>query len=265
MTDDTARKRTKAVELFTDLGLTEYEAQVYVALLRLGTGTARAISETTEVPRTRIYDAVEALSERGFVDIQHASPKAFRPVARETAMRKLQLDHETTLARLSDALTDLEPAQRQHEQTGVWSVTGQESVTERVLEFITEAEEEVVYMGGEELLSDDIVEALSAAEERSVDIRLAGSSPSARERIGKAVTDIDRFETLWEFSETPAGRLVMIDRETILISAFTDGGAPEETAIWGSGERNSLVVVLKAIFTWQINHAEQFADDAQDE
>ena len=255
------RTQTRAASLFRELGLTEYEARVYVALLRLGTGTAREIAETAGVPRTRIYDSVEALSERGLVDIQHASPKEFRPVSHETAMRQFQTEYEETIENLSDLLTDLEPAERQHEQTGVWAVTGRETVTERVLGFIAEAEEEVVYMGVEELLTDDIVAALAAAERRGVDIRLAGSSPAARERIGEAVADAERFKTLWEFTETTAGRLLMIDRETILISVLTDGGSPEETAIWGSGERNSLVVVLKAIFTWQLNHAEQYADE----
>jgi hypothetical protein len=53
----------------------------------------------------------------------------------------------------------------------------------------------------------------------------------------------------------------MVDRATILVSVYTNRTAPEETAIRGSGEHNSLVVVLKAIFTWRLNNAEKFADD----
>ncbi|HET7324592.1 MAG TPA: helix-turn-helix domain-containing protein [Halococcus sp.] len=262
MTDDTPeRKRSQAVSLFCELGLTEYEARVYVALLRLGTGTAREIAEIAGVPRTRIYDATDRLTERGFVDVQRASPKMFRPASRETALRKLQLDHETTLGQLSEALSNLEPATERHEQTGVWSVTGRETVTERVLEFIAEADEEVVYMGREELLTGEVVEALAAADERGADIRIGSVSPVTRDRIKTEIPSAEPFETLWDFAATPAGRLVMIDRETILVSAFTDGGTPKETAIWGGGERNSLVVVLKAIFTWQLDHPEIDADE----
>ncbi|RLM89456.1 TrmB family transcriptional regulator, partial [Haloarcula sp. Atlit-7R] len=28
----------------------------------------------------------------------------------------------------------------------------------------------------------------------------------------------------------------------------------DETAIWGTGQTNSLVVVLKALFTWQLDN-----------
>ncbi|MFC7216181.1 hypothetical protein ACFQO4_19140 [Saliphagus sp. GCM10025334] len=34
----------------------------------------------------------------------------------------------------------------------------------------------------------------------------------------------------------------------------SDGGDEiKETAIWGAGDRNSLVVVLRAIFSWRLD------------
>jgi hypothetical protein len=53
----------------------------------------------------------------------------------------------------------------------------------------------------------------------------------------------------------------MVDRETILVSVLTNEESPAETAVWGSGEHNSLVVVLKAVFTWRINHADRFENE----
>jgi hypothetical protein len=47
----------------------------------------------------------------------------------------------------------------------------------------------------------------------------------------------------------------MIDGQTTLVSALANGvdasqsDPRSETAIWGEGEHNSLVVVLKAMFT----------------
>lgn len=51
---------------------------------------------------------------------------------------------------------------------------------------------------------------------------------------------------------------MMVDRERTLVSVRTNGvdddpGDPRsETAIWGAGEANGLVVVLRAIFTWRL-------------
>ena len=251
---------SEAIERLQKLGLTEYNARIYVALLRLGSGTAREIAETTSVPRTRVYDGVETLEERGLVDVGHASPKVFRPVSRETVVGQFQAEYDETLRDLSEELSTLEPADPRHEQTGVWTVSNSKAVTDRVLEFVEEAGEEVVYMSVEELLTDGIIDALAAANEGGATIQIAGVSPATRDRIETAIPAAETFETLWEWSDTTAGRLLMVDRDTILISVLTNDDVPEETAIWGSGSHNSLVVVLKAVFTWRINHAHRFED-----
>ncbi|MFB6177506.1 MAG: helix-turn-helix domain-containing protein, partial [Halobaculum sp.] len=56
---------TRAVELLQQLGLKEYEAKCFVGLSRLSTGTAKQLSEITEVPRTRVYDAIRVLEAQG--------------------------------------------------------------------------------------------------------------------------------------------------------------------------------------------------------
>jgi hypothetical protein len=113
----------------------------------------------------------------------------------------------------------------------------------------------MVYMTVDELLTDEHLDHLRNADERGVDIHIAGVSDPVGDRIRDAVPSADVFETLWEWADTPAGSLLFSDGETALVSVRTsDNGESgiEETAIWGSGERNSLVVVLRAIFTWRL-------------
>lgn len=270
MTDDGPRETDAAstaevVDLLQRLGLTEYAARCYVALLQLGSGTAREVSDTTSVPRSRVYDAIGRLEDRGLVDTNHASPKVFRPVSRETIARYFQLDYEQSVQRLTSQLATIEPVERQHEQTGVWTVTGQQAVTDRLLEFISEADEEVVYMSVEDLLTDEVIERIAGAEERGAEVYLAGISSEAQARIQEEIPSAKIFETLWEWSDTPAGRLLMVDNETILVSVLTAHSAVKETAIWGSGEYNGLVVVLKAIFTWRLNNPQADNGSSPDE
>ena len=68
---------TKAIELLQELGLKQYEAKSFVALSRLPSGTAKEMSEVSEVPRTRIYDAIRVLESKGLVEIQHSNPQRF--------------------------------------------------------------------------------------------------------------------------------------------------------------------------------------------
>ena len=246
---------SELVDRLKDLGLTEYEAQTLVDLTRLGTGTAKDVASVDDVPRTRVYDAVETLHELGLVDIQHTTPRKFTVVSRETIVRKLEVDRENTITEIAELFEELGPVQPQREQAGVWTVTGHEAVAQRVFEFIDEADERIIYMTVDDLLTDEHLEYLSEAEDRGVDIYIAGISDPVQARIQDTIPSAELFETLWEWADTPAGSLLITDEQTALVSVRINGietEGIEETAIWGSGERNSLVVVLRAIFTWRL-------------
>jgi hypothetical protein len=47
------------------LGLTQYEAKAYVALVRRDSSTAAQVSRLAGVPRQRIYDVLSSLAEKG--------------------------------------------------------------------------------------------------------------------------------------------------------------------------------------------------------
>lgn len=253
--------RSTAIEQLTAFGLSTYAARTFVALISLGEATAQDVSEVADVPRTRVYDAAAELQEHGLVDVKQSNPKRYWPISTETTSRHFEEEYERRVNALTDALDRIEPANRSSQQHGVWTVTGRDTVTERVVEFVSSADEEVVYMTAEELLTDEVAEALSDASENGASIRLAEMSDSATERLERTVPEAELFESLWEFSDTPAGRLLMVDGEHTLVSVLVpgDGAHPresrDETAIWGTGGSNSLVVVLKALFTWQLGNS----------
>jgi sugar-specific transcriptional regulator TrmB len=80
------------VEGLKKLGLTEYEARAYAALVGLGEATAREIHEASGVPRTRIYDILRDLAEKGFVEFIQGSPTYYRVVEPESVVERLRHD-----------------------------------------------------------------------------------------------------------------------------------------------------------------------------
>ncbi len=259
----TERLEQECAALLKEFGFSEYEAYTFVYLLRLGVGTAKDVAAVGDVPRTRVYDAGDALHEAGLVDIQHTSPKKFTPVSRESAIRKLDLQRQNTITELSELLDKLEPATRQPEEFGVWTVAGHEAVASRLLEFIDDAEDELVFMTVDELLTDDHLDRLAAAETRGVDIYLAGLSEPVQAEIRERVPSAETFETLWAWADEGAGSLLVTDKRTALVSVLADQGtdSTHEMGIWGTGERNSLVVVLRAIFTWRLDTLASDSDE----
>lgn len=254
--DDPSQSRSTAIEQLETFGLSTSAAQTFVALVGLGEGTARDVSAVSQVPRTRVYDAAAELHDQGLVDIQHSSPKRFTAISAETTGRKFHQEYAHRVNVLTDALDDLEPIGRSAEQRGVWTVTGREAVTDRVVEFIEDADDEVVFMTVEDLLTEACLDALRAAADSDVTVRLAGVSPPVQAEIQAEIPEMQPFESIWEWTDLPAGRLLMVDEEKTLASVLVSGNGdhpPElndETAIWGTGEPTSLVVVLEGLFTW---------------
>ena len=98
-----------AIELLQQLGLKEYEAKSFVALARRQKGTAKDISETSEVPRTRVYDAIRVLESKGLVETQHSNPQVFRAVTIDEAVNTLRSEYVDRTESLRSALSGLEP------------------------------------------------------------------------------------------------------------------------------------------------------------
>jgi sugar-specific transcriptional regulator TrmB len=60
------------------LGLTEYEARAYVATVSIGEGGVGDISQESGIPRARVYDIMERLAGKGFVEVGNSKPLRYR-------------------------------------------------------------------------------------------------------------------------------------------------------------------------------------------
>lgn len=100
--------RTEAIEQFEALGLSAYAARTYVALVGQESGTAKSVSERADVPRTRVYDAADELSEWGLVEIEQTTPRRFVPVSADTTSELLREEFIHRIEVLNDVLSALE-------------------------------------------------------------------------------------------------------------------------------------------------------------
>ena len=95
---------SQPLENLTNLGLTRYEAAVYLALLERQDFTPAQLAVAAQVPRQRIYDVLSSLCDRG-LSLEHRSGKQrlFRAVNPANALPGLlqakQRQYEADLAR----------------------------------------------------------------------------------------------------------------------------------------------------------------------
>lgn len=260
MNDDSNQEQ--AIELLQQLGLKAYEAKSFVALARRQSGTAKDISETSEVPRTRVYDAISVLESKGLVETQHSNPQVFRAVTIDEAVNTLQSEYLKRTESLRSALSELEPAD--DEQTTeatheVWALSGDQGITSRTQQLIEGTADELIFViGHESIFSDQLAEQLQAARNRGVNVIVGTVDEELRTEIQDALPDINVFVSGLEWlsrspipsDNTEISRLVLADQEAILVSSFTEtteDGREHEHGVFGRGFDNGLVAIVRRL------------------
>lgn len=247
----------EAIEVLQQLGMKEYEARCFVGLCRLESGTAKKLSETTEVPRTRVYDAIRVLEAQGLVEIQHTSPQRFRAVPLDEATETLRHQYEDRVERLRDTLETIDVTEEAETPVQeVWSMAGQEGIENRTDQLLGDANEEIVLViGDESLLTDRLVATLNNTDP-GVELVVGALTESLEAQVQSAVPDATTFVTGLEWlhgddttdGETAIGRLVLVDRSKILVSTIVPDSKVEQ-AIFGEGFGNGLVVIARRLMS----------------
>ena len=260
-----------AVELLQELGLKEYEARCFVALSRRPKGTAKDISEISEVPRTRVYDAIRVLETKGLVEVQHSNPKQFRAVSVDEAIETIRAEFVERTETLRDALRDMDPAELAEEEAvshEVWSLSGETGIDARVQQLLDEAEREILIISRHDaVFSDALLDRLRAASDRGVDIVVGTWNEAVRDRIERELPQADVFVSGIEMlsqspfpdDDTDIGRLLLADQSAILVSSFTGGEGNYEQAVFGRGFDNGFVAVVRRLM------ASEFRDEIEAE
>ncbi|WP_435127861.1 TrmB family transcriptional regulator [Halobaculum sp. D14] len=190
-----------------DLGLSEYEARTYRALLDVAPATAKELSEASGVPMGRIYDVLNSLERHRLARSQAASrPKRYVGVEPDAALDRLLDEKKRELAEKADQYEEivaeltreLDAATPVEEQFWTAAV-GAEDTADLLLERLAAADDRVVMIAsvpasgldiGE--IGDRIVEELEVALERGVDVSvlLSEDLPSTLPRsVGRRYTE----------------------------------------------------------------------------
>jgi HTH-type transcriptional regulator, sugar sensing transcriptional regulator len=90
------------------IGMSEYEAKVYVILSALRVASAREIHEQTKIPRGRIYETLTTLSGKGFIVSSGKSPVLYSPVDVTQTFERLKRESVSSLEGLYERLKTLE-------------------------------------------------------------------------------------------------------------------------------------------------------------
>ena len=249
----------EAVDLLKELGLKEYESACFVALSRLPHATAKEISDISDVPRTRVYDAVRVLDSKGLVETHHASPKQFRAIPVDEAIDLVRSEYRSKTETLQETLQSIDPIDTDTESTPsaeVWSITGPNAIETRARHLTEEADHEIVFVAGDDHVPTNACEAaLQTARQRDVTVTVRPVDGVSRQSFDLAGIETAALEmpVLEEeiSSKGPSDirRILLIDRNTVLISSrpTAEGDDVSERAVVGHGSSNAFVTIVRRV------------------
>jgi len=234
-----------------DLGLSEYEARAYRALLKTGPTTAKELSRVSDVPMGRIYDVLNSIETYNLVRSQSASrPKKYVAVEPGTALDRLLEDKKRELQEkatqyediVDDLVGELETSEPV-EETFWTAAVGPDETVDLLVERMAAADERIVMVASTlsqqfdiDTVGDLFVEELSEALDRGVEVsllmrpELIDSLPeSVGERYQSQLARHDQFSV--RTSSNVTGTFELVDDAEVCIEVPHPLNADETFAV----------------------------------
>lgn len=142
--------RSEQMETLRQLGLGDYGARAYLALLDLGETEARDVSRLSGVPLAKMYQVLDGLQARGLCMAFHDTPKRYAPVPMTRFVDRLAAEHrkaaEAVEARRADLVTQFPVGgeARASDRGRIQAVSGRQNALDAEARLLGQARSRVV-------------------------------------------------------------------------------------------------------------------------
>ncbi len=224
----------EVMDALKSIGLNLYERKLWVALLAKGVATAGELSIVAKVPRSRSYDVLQTLADKGFVVVQASKPLKYVAVAPkealERAKKKLKDDLKLKIERVerlqkSKLVEELESIHQQGLQLispeditgalkGKYSVLQQ---TDSMFKGATSSVNIVTTPVGLNELFENQFSILKKLKEKGVKIRIATRADERCADAIKAFSGIAEIRNISEMGIPLSGNFYVIDGNQLSI------------------------------------------------
>jgi sugar-specific transcriptional regulator TrmB len=254
---------SKSLDALKTIGLNKYERALWVALLSRGASTAGELSDISNVPRSRCYDVLESLADKGFVVIQHGKPIRYIAVspkeAFERAKKALERRTEDMKKRIdrikrSDVLRELDSIYKKgmkltkpEDLSG--ALKGRDVMHQHIESMFKKAKKSIKLITSEkslETLADRHLNHLKKAAERGVRIQIA--APARNKDV------VDRLSV--EHVEKMLGRVFIVDGQEVVVGLTDDSKIhPSQDVAFWSRSGHATENIFEPLFNMVWHHS----------
>ena len=244
------------------LGLTEYEARIYLALVKLGPIKASELSFFGQIPRTKTYGAVKELERKGLLHVLPGKPGLYAPSSPSEVLVPLvsKLSGEVNESeKVVQGLT-LSFESRKYvkgdvpkEASEFWRIDGRRSLFEKLNGMLNDASEAVNYCTtGPGLIRAFRAhsDGLEKAGKRGALVRILASISAENTGVARELSHIAQLRKL---EGSLASSFVSVDsKELVIIESKPDDLRTDRGSDSAIMTTNKLLIELSAALFDQI-------------
>ncbi|MEM2354854.1 MAG: helix-turn-helix domain-containing protein [Candidatus Bathyarchaeia archaeon] len=138
----------KIKALLRKVGLTDYEVNAYLALLEKGALTAKQISYGAQIPFSKVYQVLNSLEKKGWVEVVRKRPSKYFPKSPEAALKAAKAAMESEWMQIekvvADELVPLYEKVKSKEKYDIWILRGLSNIASKFKEMVKKCQEELL-------------------------------------------------------------------------------------------------------------------------
>jgi sugar-specific transcriptional regulator TrmB len=190
--------KERIVQSLKNLSLSTYEAEVYATLLSQPSISASALCKETGISDTKIYYALDGLTEKGMLIVRNASPKIYKPVPPKEAISNLKqrlTEKFKEELKEADVLTDMlvpiyESAEKQDELEVAYIINGKNNIENKMKALISNAKKEITFFVSYPELFKDLEATLRETKNRRIKLNIAMTEEMLKTENIKGLGDL---------------------------------------------------------------------------
>ena len=167
-----------AKRVLHEVGLTEYETRAYLILLEQGVMTASEVSEHGGIPYSKVYETLNSLEKKGWLEAEKGRPTRYFPKAPSESLEAARLRLEDMVNCWKHVvLGELQPLYEKRElmeKPDIWILRGEFSIMAKLQEMmgIVKSELLIAVPAFAKPFVDASVSALGQVRTSSVDVKI---------------------------------------------------------------------------------------------
>ncbi|MQY61893.1 helix-turn-helix domain-containing protein [archaeon] len=137
-----------AKKVLREVGLREYETRAYLTLLERGAMTASEVSEHGGVPYSKVYEILNSLERKGWIEVERGRPSRYFPKAPSESLEAAKLRLEDMVNSWKRVVMgELQPLYEKRElmeKPDIWILRGEFSILAKLREMLDAAHNELM-------------------------------------------------------------------------------------------------------------------------